>query len=170
MFTKTDIEKYFIAEKNSSLIFLIIGIVAILIAAGFFFFWKTNFAKGAAVPLLIFGLIQAGAGYTVYARSDNQRIDNVYAFDMKPSKLKNEELPRMKTVNRNFVIYHWIEIAFIITGIILIVLYKSNEEKIFLYGFGITLMIQSAILLGADYLAAKRSIIYTQQLETLIKK
>jgi hypothetical protein len=170
MFTKADIEKYFMAEKNAGLIFLIAGIVAILIAAILFFFWKTNFAKGAAAPLLILGLIQTVAGYAVDTRSDNQRIDNVYAFDMNPSKLKNEELPRMKNVNRNFIIYQWVEIALIITGIVFIFLYKSNAEKSFLLGLGIALLIQSAIMFGADYLAAKRSIIYTQQLETLIKK
>jgi drug/metabolite transporter (DMT)-like permease len=170
MFTKTDIEKYFLAEKNSGLIFLIIGIIAILLAIGFFFFWKTNFAKGVAVPLLIIGLIQAVAGYTVYAGSDNQRIDNVYAFDMNPSKLRSEELPRMKMVNRNFIIYQWVEFAFIIAGIVLIVLYKGNAERSFLFGLGIALLIQGALTFGADYLAEKRSIIYTQQLETLIKK
>ena len=126
MFTKADIEKYFLAEKNESLIFLIIGVTAILFAIGFFFFWKTNFAKGAAVPLLIIGLVQAAAGYVVYARSDNQRIDNVYAYDMNPAKLKNEELPRMKTVNRNFLIYRWVEILFVVTGLVLIFLYNKQ--------------------------------------------
>jgi Mg2+/citrate symporter len=170
MFTKTDIEKYFLTEKNAGLIFLIVGIIALLIAAGFFFFWKTNFAKGAAIPLLIFGLVQAVAGFAVYKSSDNQRIDMVYSFDMNPSKLRNEELPRMKMVNRNFVIYKWIEIALIITAIVLIVLYRNNEEKVFLFGFAITLLIQSALMFSADFVAAKRASIYTQQLETLIKK
>ena len=170
MFTKTDIEKYFIAEKNAGLVFLIIGIVAILIAVGFFFFWKTNFAKGAAVPLLIIGLIEAAAGYAVYAKSDNQRIDNVYAFDMNSSKLRNEELPRMKTVNRNFIIYKWVEIVLIIAGIVLVILYRNNEQKIFLAGFGAALIFQTAVIFIADFSAAKRATVYTQQLETLIKK
>ena len=114
--------------------------------------------------------MQTVAGYAVYTNSDNQRIDMVYSFDMNPSKLKNEELPRMKRVNRNFVIYKWIEIAFIIAGFVLIILYKNNEEKSFLVGFAITLIIQSVIIFTLDYSSAKRSIIYTQQLETLIKK
>lgn len=166
MFSKTDIEKYFLAEKNTCLIFLIVGIAAILLAAGFFFFWKTNFAKGAAVPLLIIGLVQMIAGYVVYEKSDNQRIDNVYAFDMNPSKLKNEELPRMKMVNRNFVIYKWIEITLAITGIVLILLYKTDPEKSFLFGLGLALLIQTAIIFSADFFSAKRATIYTNQLES----
>ena len=35
MFTKTDIEKYFNAEKNESLLFIILGIIAIVLALVF---------------------------------------------------------------------------------------------------------------------------------------
>ncbi|HLK27877.1 MAG TPA: hypothetical protein VKT28_04805 [Puia sp.] len=170
MFTKTDIEKYFIAEKQESLLFLIIGIIAILLAITFYFFLKNNFYKGAAIPLLVIGLIQAVVGYTVYARSDKQRIDNVYAYDMNPGKLKNEELPRMQTVNKNFVIYRWIEIVFIVTGIAVIIYFKNNQEKSFWAGLGITLAIQAALMLGADYFAEKRAKVYMEQLESFEKR
>ena len=170
MFTKADIEKYFFAEKQESLLFLIIGVIAILAAVSFYFFLKNNFYKGAAIPLLAIGLIQTVAGYTVYARSDNQRIDNVYAYDMNPGKLKNEELPRMKTVNQNFIIYRGIEIAFIIAGIALLFYFKNKHEKNFWVGFGIALAIQSVIMLSADYFAKQRAKIYTEQLESFEKK
>jgi hypothetical protein len=170
MLTKTDIEKYFIAEKQESLLFLIVGVVAILLAITFYFFLKNNFYKGAAIPLLIVGLMQLIVGYTVYARSDKQRIDNVYSFDMNPGKLKNEELPRMKTVNKNFVIYRWIEIALLTIGIGLILYYNDNNAKTFLFGVGLTLAIQSALMLGADYFAEKRAKVYTEQLENFVEK
>ncbi len=170
MFTKADIEKYFLAEKHTGLLFLIIATVAILLALLFYFFLKNNFYKGAAIPLLVIGLIQAIAGYSVYTRSDKQRIDNVYAYDMNPLKLKNEELPRMKTVNKNFSIYQWIEIALMITGITLIFYFKSDEAKTFWLGFGIALAIQSILMFSADYLAEKRAKIYMEQLENFIKK
>lgn len=170
MFAKTDIEKYFFAEKQESMLFLIIGVIAILLAITFFFFLKNNFYKGAAIPLLVVGLIQLIAGYAVYARSDEQRIDNVYAFDMNPGKLKNEELPRMKTVNKNFVTYRWVEIILLIVAIALLFYYKSNATKAFLFGIGITLAIQSALMLSADYFAEKRALIYTVQLERFLQK
>ncbi|HTQ64735.1 MAG TPA: hypothetical protein VMI12_08050 [Puia sp.] len=166
MFTKTDIEKYFIAEKTGSMIFLIIGIIAILLSLIFYFLLKTNFYKGAAIPLLIVGVIQAIAGYTVYARSDEQRISNVYAYDMNPDRLKTEELPRIKEVNKRFVLYRWIEIALIITGIALILVYKTSIPKNFWFGLGITLLIQAIVILFADYFAEQRAKIYQQQLES----
>ena len=68
MLTKAEIEKYFTAEKSESLLFLVIGIIAILLAIAFFFFLKTSFYKGAAVPLLVIGIIQAIVGFTVYSQ------------------------------------------------------------------------------------------------------
>lgn len=167
------IHKYFIAEKQESLLFLIAGIIAVVLALVFFFFLKSNpsFYKGAAIPLLLIGLIQCVVGYTVWARSDKQRIDVAYKIGMESvGFVKNEELPRMQTVNKNFVIYRYTEIALIITGITLIFLFRANPERSFWYGLGVTLAIQAALMLGADYFAEKRALVYTKQIESFIIK
>jgi hypothetical protein len=162
MFSKSDIEKYFNAEKSESLLFLIAGIIAILLSVIFFFFMKSNisFFKGAAIPLLLIGLIQGAAGYTVYKRSDEDRKRNVYAYTMNPSQLKNGEIPRMQTVMKNFIIYRWVEIAFIAAGVILLFMFRANPDKSFWYGLGLTLAIQAAIMLCLDFFAEKRGHIY----------
>jgi hypothetical protein len=170
MFSKPDIEKYFLAEKQENLLFLVIGIIALILAIAFFFFLKTNFYKGAAVPLVLIGLIQIVAGYTVYKRSDGDRIKNVYAYDMNPYQLKTEELPRMKTVNKNFAIYRWIEIVCILGGALLIFYFKTNPDKAFWYGLGMTLVIQAALMLGADYFAEKRAQVYSNGIESFVEK
>jgi len=170
MFTKTDIEKYFIAEKSESLIFLIVGIAAILVSIWFFGFLKTNFYKGAAIPLFVIGLIQLVVGYTVYARSDEQRISNVYAYSMDPDKLKNEELPRMKTVNKNFAIYRWAEIILLAVGLVLFFIFRSNPDKTFLFGMSITLALQAGLMLTADQIAEKRALLYSKGLEAFVNK
>jgi hypothetical protein len=128
MLTKTDIEKYFIAEKQESLVFLVIGIIAVLLALIFYFVAKTQICRGAALPLLILGLIQAVAGYTVYVRSDDQRVSQVYAYDMNPDQLKTIELTRMRKVKTNFGIYRWIEIALSLRAS-LIILFRNQAEK-----------------------------------------
>lgn len=152
--------------------FLIIGIAALLLSVIFFFMMKTSpsFYKGAAIPLLVVGLIQVTVGYTVCARSDKQRLDVAYNIGMDPTGFtKNEELPRMQTVNRNFVIYRYVEIALAITGIVLLLAFRNNEGKAFWFGLGITLAIQSVLMLGADYFAERRALFYTQQLQSLLK-
>jgi hypothetical protein len=170
MFTKTDIEKYFTAEKNESLVFIFIGIAAIILGVLFFIFLKTNFYKGMALPLILIAAIQITVGYTVYKRSDSDRQRNVYAYDLNPSELKGKEIPRMEKVNKNFVYYRWIEIALILTGLVLIFLYRSDPAKLFLYGLGIGLAIQAFIMLGADYFAEARAKVYTKGLIEFTQK
>jgi uncharacterized membrane protein len=170
MFTKTDIEKYFNAEKSESLLFVIIGAAAIIAAVVFFFFLKTNFYKGAAIPLLAVGLLLGVVGFTVYKRSDVDRIRNVYAYDLNPNELREQEIPRMKTVMKNFVIYRWVEIVLALTGIVLFFYFKDNADKIFWKGLGLTLAIMALTALSADYFAEKRGGIYLKGLESFIQK
>jgi drug/metabolite transporter (DMT)-like permease len=170
MFSKTDIEKYFTGEKQESWIFMAIGIAGILVAIIFFFFLKTNLHKGMAIPLFVTGLMLGIVGYTVYKRSDRQRIDNVYAYDMNPARLKNEELPRMKKVMKSFVIYRWVEIFFLLTGAGLYIYFIRDFRHDFWRGFGFTLAIMALLALGADYFAEKRGHVYTKGLESYTSK
>ena len=169
MISRTDIEKYFVAEKQESLLFIGIGVAAIIIALLGLFLWRTQFWKGAAIVLIVIALIQIVAGYTVYKRCDADRTRVVYALDMNPDQLKAKELPRIETVNKNFVIYRYVEIALIIAGAVLIVLYRNNNDKQFWYGLGVALTLQAILTLSGDIVAAKRALTYTEQLKTLLK-
>lgn len=160
MFTTSDIEKYFNNEKQESLWFIIIGAAGILTAIIFFFVCKTNFYKGAAIPLSAVGLLLGVVGYTVYKRSDDDRIRNVYAYSMNPSDLKNKELPRMQTVMKNFIVYRYTEIGLALIGIGLFFYFKENTNAVFWKGFGLTLAIMALIALTADYFAEQRGKIY----------
>ena len=180
MFPQRDfsfIYKYFIAEKQESLLFLVIGIVAILLAIIFWFFIKSNpsFFKGAAIPILAIGLIQMVVGYTVYSRTDKQKKDIAYNIGIEPvSFVKQTELPRMKTVMKNFVIYRWVEIALALIGIGLFVFFFNTaacfagSQAAFWKGFGLALAIQAIIMLGADYFAEKRGKVYAEELQKII--
>lgn len=170
MFTKTDIENYFVAEKQESLVFIIVGVVAIIAAIAFYFFVRSSFFKGAALPLIFLGIVELIVGFTVYNRSDEDRMRNVYAYDMNPSELKEKELPRMETVNRNFVIYRWVELAFLITGLILSMFFGQNPGRSFWFGFGIALSLQAGILLVADYFAEKRALQYTRGIQSYLRQ
>ena len=101
MFSKTDIEKYFVGEKQESLWFLVIGICAIVLALVLIIFFKASFYKGAAIPLFLIGVLLGIVGYTVYNRSDAERVNNVYAYDMNPPQLKNKEIPLQKSLRKS---------------------------------------------------------------------
>lgn len=177
MLTKNDIEKYFIAEKQESLLFIIVGIIAVIAAIIFWVIIKNNFFRGAAIPLIAIGLLQIFVGYKVFIKSDNDRISMVYAYDLNPQKIKNTELPRMEVVNKNFVVYRWIEIILTLAGLVLTVKYKSNTPFLnswngnaFWLGFGLFLAMQSLFMLGADFYAEKRATTYTKGLQAFVNK
>lgn len=170
MFTKADIEKYFNAEKNESLLYVIIGMAAVLLALVFFFYLKTNWHKGFALPFLLVGIMHLLVGYTVYNRCDGDRKRNVYAYDMNPDELKNKEIPRMVKVNKNFVIYRYTEIALLLLGLGLFFYYRNNIDKSFWVGLGIALAIEATISLGADFFAEQRAGLYTRGIRSFVNK
>ncbi len=168
MFSKADIEKYFNAEKAESWVFMAIGITGIILAVIFFFIIKTNFYKGAAVPLALVGLLLGVIGYTVYTRSDSDRIRNVYAYDMNPGELKEKEIPRMETVMKNFIIYRYVEIILGLFGLGLFFYFRNNIDKQFLAGLGIGLFIMAIAALTADFFAEKRGHLYLNGLKEFV--
>ena len=170
MFTKTDIERYFIAEKQESFLFLLIGIAGIAAAIIFFFFLRTSFYKGAAIPLLLVGLLLGVVGYTVYKRSDSDRMRNVYAYDMNPAELKDQEIPRMKTVMKNFMIYRWVEIILFLAGIGLYIYFIRDFKHDFWRGLGLALAVMALVALTADFFAERRGAAYMKGLESFISK
>ena len=175
MFTKADIEKYFVAEKEGSKWFMLIGAAGIIAGAILFFGFHSSFYKGAAVPPVIIGALMFAVGYVIYRRSDEDRKRNVYAYDMNPGELRNKELPRMKKVMKSFVSYRWIESFLAIAGLALFFRFYVVCEgdacrfSFFRKGLGLTLTIMSLIALVADYIAEKRGKVYLKGLETFAR-
>ncbi|MFY7899981.1 MAG: hypothetical protein ACOVNY_07335 [Chitinophagaceae bacterium] len=179
MLAKTDIEKYFIAEKQAGLFFLMVGLVAIILAAVGLFVLKHPICKGAAIPLIVIGLTQVAVGFTIYKRSDADRIRVVYDYDMNKGAIKEKELPRMVIIDKNFIVYRWFQMILLIFGLILVFYNKvfmdheTDFETIknsFRMGVGAAMIVQAIILLSADYFAEKRANAYTQQLKQFVKK
>lgn len=165
------IHKYFLAEKQESFVFLIIGGVSVIAAIVFFFFIKNNpsFFKGAALPLLVIGLVQLAAGYTVYSRTDKQRMDVAYKMGMEPVRYtQSDELPRMQQVMKRFAIFRWVEILCFVGGLLLVFLLRKQPEKAFWYGLGLALAIQAAITFTADTVAERRGETYTGELLKIV--
>ncbi|MFT3948855.1 MAG: hypothetical protein QM763_17965 [Agriterribacter sp.] len=173
MLTKTDIEQYFLSEKTAGLILMIAGAVAIIAAVSFLVFVKTSTYKGIAIPLILLGIAQLVMGYAPYNKSDKQRIDNVYAFDMNPGKLKTEEIPRMQKMLSSVKRFLCIELAVLAAGIILILVNRhdagNTSSKAFWMGAGIALAIQSFIFFSVDLFVLKNAKQYSAALEQFAK-
>lgn len=114
---------------------------------------------------MLVGLLLAMVGYIVYKRSDADRQRNVYAYDMNPTELKDKELPRMKAVMKNFIIYRYTEIFLFLVGTALYIYFIRDFTKDFWRGFGLALAIMAILALTADFFAEKRGKVYMKGLE-----
>ncbi len=168
MFSKTDIEQYFIAEKQAGLYFLAVGIVAIVAALILLFVMKTTFFKGFAIPMIIVGLIAGGIGFAIYKRSDDDRKRNVYAYDLNPDELKQKEYPRMQKVMKSFQVIVIAEVVFLLVAIFLFFYFRTNPVQQLWSGIGAGLLIMSIAALLLDLSAQRRAVAYTKGLETFV--
>ena len=113
------IRNYFNAEKAESLLFIAVGLIAISVGIYFLTVVKHSYNTGMCIPLITVALIQLFVGTTIYFRSskDITHIENIVSVDK--SRILSEEIPRMKTVMKNFIIYRTVEIILMIIGLIL---------------------------------------------------
>ena len=158
------ITKYFNAEKYESLLFVLVGLLAISVATYFFTKVKQPFYSGMAYPLIAIALIQIVVGSSVYFRSPKDIIRVEQIVQTEQQKIQTEEIPRMEVVMKNFVIYRWVEIALLLVGIIFYFYFKPMSIS---KGIGMGLSIQSGFMLLLDYFAESRGKVYLDYLRTI---
>jgi hypothetical protein len=158
------VSKYFNAEKSESLLFVVVGIVALLLSAYFLVKMKQPFYNGMAYPFIVVALIQLTVGSSVYFRSplDIARVNQM--MQTETAKIQTEEIPRMEIVMKKFVLYRWVEIALVIVGIALCLYFQPMTLW---KGIGLGLAIQSSFMLLLDYFAESRGKVYLDYLQTL---
>lgn len=154
-------QQYFAAEKGESLVFIVVGVLAL--AAGGMFQQRAEFLKGLAYPLMAVALIQLTVGLTVYLRTDDQLAVLSRQFEDAPAVYRQQELQRMETVNRNFDRYKRIEIALLLAGVGVIMAGVAKRRSL-LVGAGAGLSLQSGVMLALDFFAEARADLYTSQL------
>lgn len=169
MLTKVDIESYFLAEKAESFVFLGVGLAAILLGLAFWFWWRTPFLRGAAVPLVLVGALLSTVGSTILFRSDADIARVTSALERAPVDLKNKELPRMKKVMQDFRLYRKIEIVLAAAGLVLWIVFRGRSSGDFWSGLGIALTAMAVIALTADYFAERRGHQYLEKLEAQVR-
>jgi len=159
--------KYFNGEKAESYIFILIGLIAFVMAIYFILGLKTSFWRGVAIPFILVAGLEFIVGYTIVIRSpkDIKRVENYIKSD--PQNIKTLEIPRLEKVMNNFIIFRYVEIALIILGIAL--MYSSMRDT-FWRGIGLGLFIQASIVLSLDFFAERRGHIYLEHLTELTEQ
>lgn len=157
------IETYFNAERTGGLIFTIVGILAIAVAI---WGWRHGpFWRGVALPLAAVALIQVSVGSTVWLRSSNdiQRVQHIVSQEQE--RIAEEEVPRMQTVLKSFVINRRIEIALLAAGLALLTLATRGSAW---QGAGLGLAVQVGLVLLLDGFAERRAQAYLEWLQAFM--
>ena len=80
-------QTYFVAEKAESVVFMLVGVLAIIGALIGLFYLKKPMWTGMAIPLILIACIQITVGATVYFRTDSQMKDLIEIYQKEPKKL-----------------------------------------------------------------------------------
>jgi hypothetical protein len=154
---------YFAAEKQESLLFIAVGLMAICVAV---WLWTNGHRlRLMAVPLVTIALIQLVVGTTVYLRTDSQVQGLIAQSQSAPESFKQEEMSRMQTVMKNFNIYKTIEMALLVLGVCLVGLLQRFDAAA---GIGAGLVVQAAFMLALDLFAEARGQDYMVALKELL--
>lgn len=156
------VHKYFLAEKQAALAFLILGITTVIAGLVSYFVARPNplTMKGLAIPFFVIGLIMSIVGATVYTKADKQRKEISYQMGLEPKiYATNIELPRMEKVMNSITILLYIEAFLFLTGAGLFLFFRQADNNIW-KGIGIGLVVMSAMALFLDYSAKNRAMKY----------
>ena len=146
---------YFVGEKQESVLFLAVGVLAIGVAA---WLWTTDHRfRLMAVPLVVVALMQIVVGFTIYARTDAQVQSLSVLQKNEPAQFQLEEIDRMQTVMTNFKIYKTIEIVLLVFALALIAFVSKSDAAV---GIGLGLLVQAAFTRALDLFAEARGEAY----------
>lgn len=144
--------RYFAAERQESLLFLAVGLAAI-VAAGLLYRHSARY-KGMIGPLVAIAAIQIVVGGTVFLRTDAQVVELQRKLTTDRATFKLEESRRMAGVMRNFEVFKAIETTLLGFGLALAA--GLRQRRLYWHAFGIGLALQAAFMLVLDFFAESR--------------
>lgn len=153
---------YFAAEKQEAMVFLAVGAAALAVST--LLLRESAAWRAMAIPLGAVALIQLAVGGSIYLRTDGQVAGLEAQLAAAPADHRSAELTRMDRVMSGFRIYKSVEVALLLAGVALTVLFPHRQA---LYAVGTGLVIQAAFMLVLDLFAERRGFLYLEVLKRL---
>ena len=150
---------YFQAEKQESAVFVMMGLLSI--AAAMWAWRERPQYRAIAYPLVAIALIQLVVGGGVFDRTDGQVAALVEQRRTDSVAFHGAEGARMAQVMANFQVYKAIEIAILVAGAALVLLYRNRAS---LAAIGVGCMLQGGAMLVFDLFAEVRGQTYIDAL------
>lgn len=156
--------RYFSSLKIHSVILLSFYLLSFILSVYWLTLLKQPLYNGIAYVFFAFSIIQMSIRIILFLRSKvyTQRLTIYYSCNI--TKIKVKEIPRMKKVLRNFIVYFSLEFILLLLGLFFVFWNGSHALH---FGLGIGLLIQTIILLIADYTLYVRGQSYFEFLQHL---
>lgn len=154
---------YFNGEKLQCMIGAIISVICIA-ASVYFLFLQKPFLRGIAYAVIPLSILLLAICLGVIFRTPKD-IDRVTIFQKEnPKNIQVEEIPRMEKVMKSFNIIKKVEIALVVIGLFLTVIFWRNE---LIRGIAIGLVVMGISLYTFDHIAESRGDTYLLFLKSL---
>jgi energy-coupling factor transporter transmembrane protein EcfT len=160
MFTKTDIDNYFISYRQEHLFLLLLATVALIVALVLYFGYKKDLYKGFAIGLASFAILFFTTSFTEYKRADRLRVVNAYNYDMHPEYLKTKELDRINSLQKTINIKLYFSLAFVLAAIGLYIYATKKLQAAYLQGIALAVFFMAGIAATTFYLMQKNVVQY----------
>ena len=160
MFTKTDIDNYFITYRHEHLFLLLLAAVALCAAIVLYFAFKKHFYKGLAIALASFAILFFTTSFSEFKRADRLRVVNAYNYDLHPEYLKSKELQRIVAVKKTINIELYLSIAIMIAGVFLYFYATKKIHKKYLQGMAIGIVFMAGIAAITFYIMKNNIVEY----------
>ena len=151
------VSNYFSAERTESLVFITVGLLALLASAACVIVLRKPLFSGMALTLTVVAVLQLIVGITIYQRSpqDTARVQQI--LQSAPERIQSEEVPRMRVVMRNFRNYLGVEVALLILALLVV---QFAAPGGFMRGAAIGLALQAVFTAVLDLVATRRGEAY----------
>jgi hypothetical protein len=153
---------YFNEEVKGAWIYVAMGILALLAGV---WLWRSQSAfRHACWPLAAVALLQLSVGAVIILRVPAQQAALEQALAQQPAAFKAQESQRMAQLLDAFRFYKLAEIALVLVALGLALFLPHNA---FARGWGLGLLLQSALLLSAGLVAELRAETYLDAIRRL---
>jgi hypothetical protein len=153
---------YFAGELTESRVFLVVGAGSIAAGVGLLVS-GTDARRGASVPLLGIGLLEAVLGLGLQFRTPGQVAALSDTLSRSPQAYAEAERARMRRVNRGFPIYRAVEASLAFAGFALAGTGGVTQSD-FALGAGLGLALEATVMLLFDLFAERRGLQYESAL------
>jgi hypothetical protein len=170
MFTKADIDNYFISYRQEHLFLLLLAAIAVIAALILYFVYKKDLYKGIAIAIASFAIVFFTTSLSEYRRADRLRVVSTYNYDLHPEYLKTKEIKRIISLQKTIQIELYFSLFFIVAAVSLYFYATKKLQSAYLQGIALGVFFMAGIAATTFYVMQKNALQYEKGIVEFTKE